>query len=168
MCLLDTTDGALMSALYTSSGFAQDQIAILYYSIVLTIITIIVAIVIGTIQLLSLVLHVAEPTGRFWDGVEAAGDAYDIIGGCIIASFVVFGTISVLVYGPWRRKVDKGRAVGQTGALGLDDADYEGRSSLEPAAQQSIMPEAAAQEDLIVLDAQTPKAPSQSSHIAHA
>lgn len=107
MCLLDTTDGALMLALYTSSGFAQDQIAILYYSIVLTIITIIVAIVIGTLQLLSLILHVAEPTGKFWDGVKAAGDAYDIIGGCIIGSFVVFGTLSMLVYRPWRRKMNK-------------------------------------------------------------
>ncbi|KAF8466617.1 hypothetical protein BDZ91DRAFT_724670 [Kalaharituber pfeilii] len=65
MSLLDTTDGALMSVLYASSSVAQDQIAILYYSIILTVITVIVTIVIGTIQLLSLILHVAEPTGRF-------------------------------------------------------------------------------------------------------
>ena len=37
MCLLDTIDGALMMALYTSTTFAKDQIAILYYSIVLTV-----------------------------------------------------------------------------------------------------------------------------------
>ena len=66
MCLLDTTDGALMMALYTSTAVAKDQIAVLYYSIVLTVITVLVAIVIGMIQLLSLVLNVAEPTGRFW------------------------------------------------------------------------------------------------------
>ncbi|KAI9845242.1 MAG: hypothetical protein M1837_004997 [Sclerophora amabilis] len=80
MCLLDTTDGALMMTLYTSTALARDHIAILYYSIVLTVITVIVAMVIGVIQLLSLILNVAEPTGRFWDGVEAAGDNYDIIG----------------------------------------------------------------------------------------
>ena len=66
MCLLDTTDGALMMALYTSTSVAKDQVAVLYYSIVLTIITVIVAIVIGMIQLLSLVLNVANPTGPFW------------------------------------------------------------------------------------------------------
>ena len=80
MCLLDTIDGALMMALYTSTAAAKDQIAILYYSIVLTVITIIVAIVIGVLQLLSLILNVAEPTGPFWHGVEVAGDHYDIIG----------------------------------------------------------------------------------------
>ena len=149
MCLLDTMDGALMSALYTSSSFAQDKITILYYSIVLTIITIIVAIVIGAIQLLLLILHVAEPTGKFWDGVRAAGDAYDIIGGCIIASFVVFGALSVLIYRPWRRRVNRRRAmyaVERPEILG-----QEGRTGDRPAVE---IPETAVQEDLIILDSQ--------------
>ena len=55
MCLLDTIDGALMMALYTSTSFAKDQIAILYYSIVLTVITVMIAMVIGLIQTLTLV-----------------------------------------------------------------------------------------------------------------
>ena len=55
MCLLDTIDGALMMALYTSTTFAKDQIAILYYSIVLTVITVMVAMIIGLIQTLTLV-----------------------------------------------------------------------------------------------------------------
>ena len=80
MCLLDTIDGALMMSLYTSTAAAKDQIAILYYSIVLTVITVAVAMVIGIIQLLSLILNIAEPTGRFWDGVEVAGEHYDVIG----------------------------------------------------------------------------------------
>ena len=66
MCLLDTVDGALMMALYTSTSLAKDQIAILYYSIVLTTITVVVAMVIGFIQLLTLILNVANPTGKFW------------------------------------------------------------------------------------------------------
>lgn len=154
MCLLDTTDGALMSALYTSSSFAQDQIAILYYSIVLTIITVIVAIVVGTIQLLSLILHVTEPTGRFWDDVRAAGDAYDIIGVCIIATFVVFGTLSVFVYRPWRRRVDKRRAVDRPEIPGLETADEE-RTGDGPAVEGGHMSETTVQEDL---DAQKPTA----------
>jgi nickel/cobalt transporter (NiCoT) family protein len=80
MCLLDTTDGALMMTLYTSTKIARDPIAVVYYNIVLTAITVLVALVIGVIQLLNLILNVAEPSGSFWDGVEVAGDHYDIIG----------------------------------------------------------------------------------------
>lgn len=80
MCLLDTTDGALMMSLYTSTNLAKDHIAILYYSIVLTVVTVVVAVVIGMIQLLSLVNKIAAPSGNFWDGVGRAGEHYDIIG----------------------------------------------------------------------------------------
>lgn len=69
-----------MMAMYTSTALAKDRIAILYYSIVLTVVTVIVAVVIGFIQLLSLIQNVAEPTGRFWEGVSVAGDHYDVIG----------------------------------------------------------------------------------------
>ncbi|PSN74626.1 NicO-domain-containing protein [Corynespora cassiicola Philippines] len=109
MCLLDTTDGALMMSLYTSTQLARDPIAICYYSIVLTVITVIVATIIGVVQFLNLILNVAEPEGRFWDGVERLGDKWDIVGGAIIGAFVVFGGLSILLYKPWRRRVDKTR-----------------------------------------------------------
>ena len=126
MCLLDTIDGALMMALYISTTLAKDRIAILYYSIVLTVVTVIVAVVIGIIQLLSLIQNVAEPSGRFWAGVEVAGDHYDVIGlytdatrhhedlltspgGGICGSFLVFGGLSILLYKPWRRWFDERR-----------------------------------------------------------
>ena len=80
MCLLDTTDGALMMALYTRTSAARDPIAVLYYNIVLTVVTVLAALVIGMIQVLSLIANVAEPSGRFWDGVGRAGNHYDIIG----------------------------------------------------------------------------------------
>ncbi|KAI4263023.1 MAG: hypothetical protein L6R42_001807 [Xanthoria sp. 1 TBL-2021] len=109
MCLLDTVDGALMMSLYTSTALANDRIAILYYSIVLTLITVVVAMVIGFIQLLSLIANVSEPPGKFWEGVAVAGDHYDVIGGGICGSFVVFGALSILLYKPWRRRFDKRR-----------------------------------------------------------
>jgi high-affinity nickel-transport protein len=49
ICLLNTTNGALMMTLYTSTALARDQIAIIYYSIVLMVITVIVVMVIGVI-----------------------------------------------------------------------------------------------------------------------
>ncbi len=107
MCLLDTTDGALMMALYTSKAFSRDIVAILYYSIVLTGITVFVSAFIGIVQVLSLAQNVAEPEGSFWDGVAAIGDNFDIIGGSICGVFVVVGLGSVIVYRPWRRRMDR-------------------------------------------------------------
>lgn len=154
MCLLDTTDGALMLALYvqpatnflppkrmnsttplisetpeepsspaqvpqdedqnhtqnqTHNQNHRDPIAFLYYSIVLTTLTVLVAIIIGVIQLLTLILNVVEPTptGPFWDGVQTAGDYYDVIGGGICGAFLVVGILSVIVYRPWRRWVGR-------------------------------------------------------------
>ncbi|KAJ5765261.1 hypothetical protein N7520_004820 [Penicillium odoratum] len=136
MCLLDTIDGALMFSLYIqpaqnflsqkaaasddseiasidgdelpqSRDNHRDPIAFLYYSIVLTILTVIVAIVIGVIQLLTMVLSVTNATGKFWDGVQVAGDYYDAIGGGICGCFIIFGGLSVLVYKPWRRWMDR-------------------------------------------------------------
>jgi high-affinity nickel-transport protein len=123
MCLLDTTDGALMFSLYIqpSANFLppkpnisdeelpqaqsnhRDPIAFLYYSIVLTSLTVVVAIVIGVIQLLTMILNVTHAKGKFWDGVQTAGDYYDIIGGSICGCFIIFGGLSVLLYKPWRR-----------------------------------------------------------------
>ncbi|KAI5362176.1 putative nickel/cobalt transporter, high-affinity [Septoria linicola] len=110
MCLLDTFDGAAMMSLYTSARLAKDAIAVLYYQCVLTAVTVAVAISIGIIQLLTMI-HNVRPDfeGPFWDGVDIAGDHYDIIGGSICGSFVVFGLLSVLLYRPWRRSVDKKR-----------------------------------------------------------
>ncbi|KAL2813977.1 hypothetical protein BJX63DRAFT_420979 [Aspergillus granulosus] len=169
MCLLDTTDGALMLALYVQpaanflpakhattspttsesplidsnepiapSQNHRDPVAFLYYSIVLTTLTVIVAIIIGVIQLLTLILNVAEPTGRFWDGVQTAGDYYDIIGGGICGAFLVFGTLSVFVYKPWRRWISKRHGKGA-----VREADEEGADTpLNDGARHDPDPEA--------------------------
>lgn len=129
MCLLDTTDGALMMALYTSKAFSRDHIAILYYSIVLTGITIVVSAFIGVIQVLTLVLNVAEPEGSFWDGVEAIGENFEIIGGSICGLFLVVGLGSVVVYRPWRRRVDRGALVNAPADPAFDDGANDNRAS---------------------------------------
>ncbi|KAK7983656.1 peptide transporter ptr2 [Apiospora arundinis] len=113
MCLLDTTDGALMMSLYTSKAFARDTVAILYYSIVLTGITVVVSAFIGIVQVLSLVQNVAEPQGEFWDGLSAISDNFEIIGGSICGLFLVVGLGSVVLYKPWRRRMDRRRAHAQ-------------------------------------------------------
>jgi high-affinity nickel-transport protein len=112
MCLLDTIDGAAMMSLYSSARLASDSIAVLYYQCVLTALTVAVALVIGTLQLLTMVLAIKPGLGGpFWKGVEVAGEEYDVIGGCVCGAFVVFGGLAVVGYGPWRRRVDRWRAV---------------------------------------------------------
>ena len=83
MTLLDTLDSSLMLTLYTSPALSADPISILYYNIVLTAITILVALVIGILQLLMLVANLVDPdgvAGGFWGGVEGVGDRWDVIG----------------------------------------------------------------------------------------
>jgi nickel/cobalt transporter (NiCoT) family protein len=123
MCLLDTFDGAAMMSLYTSAKLAKDAIAILYYQCVLTAITVVVALVIGVLQLLNLILAVKPDLhGPFWNGVGVAGDHYDIIGGAICGSFLVFGVLSVLLYKPWRRMID-GKRISRQESDAAFDAD---------------------------------------------
>ncbi|KAI3336345.1 NicO-domain-containing protein [Xylariaceae sp. AK1471] len=110
MCLVDTSDGALMMTLYTSKAFARDKVAILYYSIVLTGITVVVSAFIGVIQILSLVQNVADPQGSFWDGLRAISDHFEIVGASIVGVFILAGVGSVIAYQPWRRRMEKRRA----------------------------------------------------------
>lgn len=90
----------------------RSPLTFLYYSVVLTALTVVVAIVIGLIQLLTLLRNTVavSSNSRFWQGVDNAGDYYDVIGGAICASFVVVGLVSVICFKPWRRWVDKERA----------------------------------------------------------
>ncbi len=125
MCLVDTSDGALMMALYTSKAFARDQVAILYYSIVLTGITVFVSAFIGVIQALSLAQNIAGPEGGFWDGVSTIGDHFDIIGASICGLFVVVGLGSVVVY-QRRWRMDRGPG-GVDAAAERCDAGRSGR-----------------------------------------
>lgn len=126
--MLDTTDGALMMALYTSNAFSRDVVAILYYSIVLTGITVVVSAFIGIVQVLSLIQNVSDPQGRFWDGVSAIGDHFDIIGGSICGVFAVVGLLSIFLYKPWRRRVEKPKS--QT-LIGSHDGAIQGTLSPE-------------------------------------
>ncbi|KPI34466.1 High-affinity nickel transport protein nic1 [Cyphellophora attinorum] len=94
----------------TPNDRIRDPLSFLYYSTLLTLLTVLCALVIGTIQLLSLILNTAHPNGPFWEGVEKAGDSYEIIGGGICASFLLVGIGSVVCFPRFKRWVDRRRA----------------------------------------------------------
>jgi high-affinity nickel-transport protein len=110
-----------MMTLYTSTSLARDTIAILYYSIVLSAITVLVAMVIGMIQLLSVIANYSS--GPFWDGIDSVGDHFDVIGGGICGAFVVFGAASVVLYKPWRRRYDRRARIEVVEAVELQTID---------------------------------------------
>ena len=109
MCLIDTLDGAATSALYSSARLAKDRVGVAYYQAVLTGITVLVAALVGSVQFLTMIQALANPEGKFWDGVETIGDHYDALGGAICGCFAVFGGLAAVLYRPWRRRLDARR-----------------------------------------------------------
>jgi nickel/cobalt transporter (NiCoT) family protein len=87
-----------MTFLYVSPGGGRKgpSMTRLFHSMLLTSLSIAIAITIGIIQLLSLVYNVKEPEGAFWDGVQWISDRYDIVGGVICGAFIVIGIGGVI------------------------------------------------------------------------
>ena len=96
MMLVDTIDGAAMFMVYTSA-LQKNSTGRLYYSIILTAASVTVALVIGMIQMFSLILNTAHPTGSFWDGVERVSDNYSVIGGAIAGAFALIVVMCALI-----------------------------------------------------------------------
>lgn len=117
-----------------TSARAKDPLLFLYYSTVLTCLTVVVALVIGTIQLLTLIQAVTNGTGQFWNGIIVAGDWWEVIGGCICGSFIIVGIISVLCYRPFRRRVERKRQeMGlHAGEEALDDGEGTSQAQSGP------------------------------------
>src|SRR5436190_14610252 len=67
MCLLDTTDGILMLGAY---GWAfVKPIRKLYYNLNITFISVLVALVVGAIEVLSIIQSQTNLSGPFWDTI---------------------------------------------------------------------------------------------------
>lgn len=78
---------------------ARGTFVILYYSIVLSSVIVLMVICMGVIQFLSLIAHFS--TREFWDGVDAVGDQFDIIGSGIYGAIVGIRLLSLAFYIPW-------------------------------------------------------------------
>lgn len=104
MMLVDTIDGACMFWAYGSTLFREDKVLRLYYAIVLTLMSVLVALTIGLLQMFTLIRETRHLEGSFWDGVGRAGEHYDVIGGCIVAGFVVIVAASALLHWLYMRR----------------------------------------------------------------
>lgn len=94
MCLLDTTDGILMLGAY---GWAfVKPVRKLYYNLNITLVSVLVALVVGTIEIISIVSNVLNLSGGFWDSVNKLD--FGFLGGIIIGIFIVSWAVSTIIY----------------------------------------------------------------------
>ncbi|TPJ57244.1 HoxN/HupN/NixA family nickel/cobalt transporter [Mesorhizobium sp. B2-7-1] len=96
MSLIDTTDGVMMLGAY-DWAFVK-PIRKLYYNMTITLVSVIVAVLIGGIEALGLISDKLGLTGGFWDGVGTLNDNFNNLGFAIIGVFIAAWAISYVVY----------------------------------------------------------------------
>jgi high-affinity nickel-transport protein len=96
MALIDTSDGVLMLGAY-NWAFVK-PIRKLYYNLVITAVSVVVAVLIGGIEGLGLIGDQLGLGGRFWDGIGALNDNFNGIGFLIIGVFIFAWIASLIFY----------------------------------------------------------------------
>jgi high-affinity nickel-transport protein len=96
MSLIDTSDGILMLGAY---GWAfVKPIRKLYYNLTITIVSAIVAILVGGIETLGLIAGELNLQGWFWDRMNDLNNNFGLLGYGIIGIFAAAWIISFIVY----------------------------------------------------------------------
>ncbi len=94
MMLVDTTDGILMLGAY---GWAfVKPVRKLYYNLNITLVSVLVALVVGTIEIISIISGPLGLTGGIWDFLTNLD--FGVLGGIIIGIFVLSWVISTIIY----------------------------------------------------------------------
>lgn len=94
MVLLDTTDGILMLGAY---GWAfVKPVRKLYYNLNITLVSVLVAFVVGTIEVFSIISGPLGLKGGFWDYLNKLD--FGVLGGMIIGVFILSWVVSTVIY----------------------------------------------------------------------
>ena len=96
MSLVDSTDSILMVRAY-KWAFVRPMRK-LYYNMTITFVSVVVALLVGSIEVLGLAGDQFGLKGPFWDGVGLLNDNFGTIGYLIIAIFVVSWIVSIVIY----------------------------------------------------------------------
>jgi high-affinity nickel-transport protein len=96
MSLIDTTDGVLMLGAY-NWAFVK-PIRKLYYNLTITLVSVLVAFLIGGIEALGLVADQLSLSGWFWDGIGSLNDNFNNLGFAIIGLFIMAWIVSIVIY----------------------------------------------------------------------
>ncbi|TFW30527.1 HoxN/HupN/NixA family nickel/cobalt transporter [Massilia horti] len=96
MSLVDTLDGQLMLGAY---GWAYlKPIRKIYYNMAITLVSVIVAVVIGCIETLGLLADQLQLRGPVWNAIGALNDNFGMLGYVVIGIFALSWAASVLIY----------------------------------------------------------------------
>jgi high-affinity nickel-transport protein len=101
MALVDTTDGILMLGAYNWAFKAP--IRKLYYNLTITFVSVLVAVLIGSIEVVSLIGDRFELEGRLWQFGFVLNENFNALGFAIIGIFIVAWAVSVIIYRLGRR-----------------------------------------------------------------
>lgn len=96
MSLVDTTDGVMMLRAYQWAFV--NPVRKLYYNMTITLVSVVVAVLIGAIEALGLIGARFDLSGRFWDGIGALNDNFDGLGFAIIGVFGAAWALSYVIY----------------------------------------------------------------------
>lgn len=96
MALVDTTDGMLMIGAY---GWAFIKpIRKLYYNLIITLVSVIVALLIGGVESLGLIGSKLGFDSGFWTFINAMNENFGALGYLIVAIFVMCWLVSAVLY----------------------------------------------------------------------
>lgn len=96
MCLIDTSDSILMLGAY---GWAfVKPVRKLYYNMNITLVSVLVALVVGGIEALSIISHQLNLGGAFWEYVGDLSNSFGTIGYLIVGIFILSWLISTVIY----------------------------------------------------------------------
>jgi high-affinity nickel-transport protein len=116
MSLADTTDGVLMLGAY---GWAfVTPMRKLFYNVTITTISVLVALLVGTIETLGIVAGQLHLSDGLWGVINNANDQFGLLGVAIVAIFLLSWAISTVIYK----------------AKGFDDLETKGAAAAPPAA----------------------------------
>jgi nickel/cobalt transporter (NiCoT) family protein len=96
MSLIDTTDGVLMLGAY-SWAFIKPMRK-LYYNLIITFVSVVVALLIGGIEALGLLGKQLNLSGSFWESIAALNDNFNNLGFLIIGVFIAAWIGSIVFY----------------------------------------------------------------------
>jgi high-affinity nickel-transport protein len=96
MCLIDTTDGVIMLGAY---GWAFiDSRRKLFYNMIITLCSFVIAFVIGGLEALGLIAEKFGLQGGIWDAVSSLNQSSGLFGYAIIAVLLTCWLISLIIY----------------------------------------------------------------------
>lgn len=96
MSLVDTADGILMLGAY---GWAfVKPVRKLYYNLNITLVSVLVAVVVGALETLSVLSSRFNLQGPFWQGVATLAGNFGVLGFTILGIFVTSWVVSTAIY----------------------------------------------------------------------